>query len=335
MSDSPAWRLCPLWLLRTALTLLPAWSSFATPLNDHDNGPLSGIFGLPDSTEGADLLPAGSQAWGVVALISSHSVDDARSDETLVLDGETTRIELGFRYGVTSRLELGVELPFIRHEPGGLDSVVDTWHDLFGFPDGPRGSRPKDVLEFRYEDAQGDQLDVGRSTGGLGDIRMFAGWEIGKTERSRSALRLGVKLPTGDSGDLLGSGGADLSLGLAGDVRSLWGNEKLRGYYRLGAVYLGEPDLLADRYNELVGHAAFGLGYAATPDIELRIQGAGRSALYDSPIETLGDPSAAILVGGNIKLSARLTLSLAVGEDLIVKSVPDVSFQIALRYRSE
>mgnify|MGYP000054793850 CR=1 FL=1 len=34
----------------------------AEALYDHDNGPLTGIFGIPDSTEGAVLAPAGRRA---------------------------------------------------------------------------------------------------------------------------------------------------------------------------------------------------------------------------------------------------------------------------------
>jgi hypothetical protein len=41
----------------------------------------------------------------------------------------------------------------------------------------------------------------------------------------------------------------------------MWGNPKLRGFYRVNVTYLGEPGRLADRYNNLVGQLSFGLGY--------------------------------------------------------------------------
>ncbi len=317
---------------RLILLLLVSTAS-ADALHDHDNGPFSGIFGLPDSTEGGALVPAGSQSWGFVMLMSSHSVVEAGQGESLVLDGETTRIELAWRRGLSSRVEIGFELPYVWHDPGGLDSIVDAWHAVFGLPEGPRASRPKDMLEFRYRDPQGIRFDLADGASGVGDARLFAGWQIGGSRRFQTALRFGVKLPTGNSSELLGSGGTDLSLGIAGDGRPLWGSDKLSGFYRLSAVHLGEPDLLAERYNAFIGHAAFGLGYAVIPGFELRLQGAFRSPLYDSAIDNLGKPSAALLLGGNFALTDRLLLSLAVGEDLVVKTAPDVSFQLAIRYR--
>jgi hypothetical protein len=49
-------------------------------------------------------------------------------------------------------------------------------------------------------------------------------------------LRLGLKLPTGDSDALLGSGSTDLSVGLAGDVSRLWNVDALNGFYRLSVL---------------------------------------------------------------------------------------------------
>ncbi len=147
------------------------------------------------------------------------------------------------------------------------------------------------------------------------------------------ALRFGVKLPTGDSEKLIGSGGTDISLGVAGDIADFLNMEGLSAYYRINAVLVGEPDLLADRYKDFVGHLAFGLGYDFSAKVELRVQTALRSPLYDSDIETLGDPSATLTFGGNFRLSPRVILSLAVSEDIKVKSAPDVAFQLALRYQ--
>ena len=88
------------------------------------------------------------------------------------------------------------------------------------------------------------------------------------------ALRFGIKLPTGNSDELLGSGGTDVSVGLAGDLQEPFSLEGLSAYYRASLVLIGEPDLLGDRYREWVGHVAFGLGQQFTENIELRLQAA-------------------------------------------------------------
>ena len=148
--------ICGPGLAMLALSLLGAGSlAAADALHDHDNGPLTGIFGFPDSTEGALLLEEGTDAWSMLLLTASHSIADQTAAEALILDGETTRLELSYRRAVSERLELGLELPYLWHESGSLDSVIDDWHGFFGFPDGARASRPRDVLEFFYRDASG------------------------------------------------------------------------------------------------------------------------------------------------------------------------------------
>ena len=76
-----------------------------------------------------------------------------------------------------------------------------------------------------------------------------------------------------------------------------------------------------------------GIGYWLAPAIEARLQAIARSALYDSNIEILGQSSVWIMLGANFRLSDNYELSLGVAEDIKVRSAPDVSFQLGLRYR--
>jgi hypothetical protein len=283
------------------LGCLLAQASFGDVLRDRDNGPLTGIFGIPDSTEGGKLLSSGRSAWDLSVTLASHSVDDVRSTETLYLDGETTRFEFRYRIGIGDKLELGVELPYIQHQAGQLDSLIDSWHEWFGLPKGHRADREQDILDFRYTDG----------TGG----------------------RFGAKFATGDSSKLHGSGAMNLSLGLAGDAMSLFGIQNLTGFYRLHAIHIGEPDLLADRHKELAGYISAGIGLQVSDRIELRLQGASRTALYESQIPSLGGSATTLTVGGNIRIFNNYELSLGVSEDVDPGTAPDVAFQIALRYR--
>jgi len=319
-------------LLLCTVTVLACAGAYADPLHDHDNGPLTGAFGIPDSTEGSVLLDPGASAWSAMVMTASHSIDDDRNGESIILDGETTRFEFIYRRGIGRNVEVGIELPYVWHESGGLDQAVDTWHDSFGFPGGSRETRPDDLLEFLYTDETGTRIDFTTNVNGPGDARLFAGWNFRSETTHTMALRVGAKLPTGDSDDLLGSGGVDLSLGIAGDVTEWLGFERLSAYYRANAIYVGEPDLLSDRYNDVVGHLAVGLGWQATEKIDLRVQSALRTALYDSDIEVLGDESVTIVFGGNVRLTKKSVLSIAVSEDIKVDSAPDVAFQLTMRY---
>lgn len=319
-------------LLFTVLASFGAAPAIADVIYDRENGPLTGIFGLPSSTEGSLPAPAGSHVWDLSLMSSSHAIEQQSDDERLVLDGETTRIALVYRYGLGERLQLGFELPLVSHQSGSLDSFIDSWHDLFDLPEGNRPGRPRDLLEFSYANGGGDSIFFNENSTGIGDIRLLAGWQLSQDAKRSSALHLGVKLPTGDSETLRGSGAVDISIGIAGDYDGLWGSERLNGFYNASAVFIGEPDLFADRYNDVVGQLWAGLGYRLTPGVELRVQTGLRSALYDSDLENLGEASATITFGGNFRLSDRVRLSFAIGEDIKVSSAPDVTFLLGLQY---
>jgi len=309
-----------------------ACDTHADALTDHDNGPLTGIFGFPDSTESSELIGRRLHAWDSSLIIASHNIDEADAGESLRLDGETSRLAFTYRYGVSDKLEIGIEAPYVWHRAGFLDSIIDSWHDFFGLPDGPRGMRQQDQLEIFYADSQATLIDANSDVSGIGDIRILAGWLLSGKNGSSTALRLSFKLPTGDSDKLLGSGGTDISVGLASDVSGLWGKTKLSGFYRANVTHLGKPDLLADRYNDFVGQLSFGLGYQAHRNVDLRLQSRIRSAVYDSEIDSLGAMAISLTFGAGFHLSDRYQLVLSVGEDVRPDSAPDVSFQIALRY---
>lgn len=328
----------PIALLSIA-ALSVASLSFATsvragePLDDRDNGPVSGLLNFPDSTEGALLLDRGRFAASFLAMTSSHAVATNRGDELLVFDGETTRLELGLRYGVTERLELGLRLPHIRHSEGNLDSLIDRWHDWFGLPGGSRETRASDLLEFAYVDASGTRVDLRDSTSDFGDLRLMAGWRLDAAGEHRRALRFGVTLPTGSVDSLTGAEAATVSAGFAGDLASLGTGGRYSAFYRANVIWVDEPEILADRYREWIGQLGVGFGVRATSWFDLRAQALMRTATHDSDLDVLGEPAVTLTFGGNVRLGQRYILSIAVGEDIKVNSSPDVSFQLGLRYR--
>jgi hypothetical protein len=323
-------------IVTTIVALHISCASLAEVLPDHDTGPLTGIFGFPQSTEGSEFNSRGQQSWETGFILASHSIGEFRDGEDLDFDGETTRLALTYRYGLFDKLEVGIDVPYLWHKPGNLDSLIDGWHDFFGLPGGGlRAAREQDQLEFFYEDSQMTILDLTNDANGIGDIRATAGWSLSKTPNRSTALRLGIKFPTGDSDDLLGSGGMDISLGIASDVTEFLGKAKLSSFYRVNVTYLGEPDRLADRYNDFVGQISFGLAYRLHQNVNLGLQSRIRSAVYDSETKNLGETSATLTFGANFRMSDRYRLVLSVGEDVRPGTAPDVTFQVALRYTGQ
>ena len=171
------------------LLFFAAGNSVADVLPDHDNGPLTGIFGFPESAEGGDVVGRGRSDWSASFIIASHNIDETRGAENLRFDGESSRLAFNYRYGITDRLDLGIEVPYLWHRAGFLDAAIDGWHDFFGLPEGARAGRARDRLDFFYADANGTAIDLARDSSGIGDIRVLLGWQISAREHRRTALR--------------------------------------------------------------------------------------------------------------------------------------------------
>ena len=321
----------PVFLLPLAV-LLPGSNPVAQaePFFDPDGGPLTGLFGWPVSTEGGRLVPDGRTDRQVHVTLASHSVMETTGDQSLVLDGETTRLWLDWRHGVSDRLEVGVLLPWVWHESGSLDSLIGNWHDLFGLPQGNRPGQPEDRLLFRYRRGGSDLARLDRNTNGPGDLRIHAGWALRADGGSRLAVRVGLKLATGDSDELLGSGGTDFSIGLAGDVDAPWNVASLSGFWRISAIRLGETDLLPAYSRSLAGQLSAGFEYRFTQGFALGMQSTLRSAPFDVAVDPLGEWAMSLSAGARFRLPGDWRLSLGFNEDVKVESVPDITFLLTL-----
>jgi hypothetical protein len=324
--------------MKTGSTLVVLCACFCSEaartdaLIDRDNGPLTGLFGFPDSREGGRLTDAGADIWEFYVATSSHAAQDTAGQESVLFDGETRRLGLSYRRALSERLELGVEIPWVSHESGSLDGFIDRWHSAFGLPDGIRDERPKDQLLFSYEDSS-RQFSMTSNAQGMGDVRLLAGVRLTQSVQSSSALRFSVKLPTGDSDRLLGSGRTDASLGIAGDGGLLMGIERLSGFYRASATWLGSPDIGTLSTRRIVGQFSAGVGYDLTARTAIALQLLLRSPVYDSEISPLGDVAASLTTGVHFRLSREYALSFAVGEDIHPGSMPDVTFVLSLQKR--
>lgn len=319
--------------IRTVLlVLLVAASAKADVLQDRDTGAITGLFGLPDSTEGSDILGKGDHRWELSVTHASHAFQNIGPTEVLNLDGETSRLEFRYRIGVTDKLELGLHVPYMRHQSGGLDSFIDSWHDFFGFPEGARDVQPQDVLAFQYADSSGTILNFMNSEQGFGDVRLIGGWRIKQNDKHNMALRFGIKFATGDSDHLLGSGAMDANIGIAGEINSLFGAQSLTGFYRAHVVYLGEADVLDGRNRDWSDYVSLGAGWRLGERFELRAQAASHAGLFNSELYSLEDRSAALTLGGNVRIGDNYELSIGVSEDVNVGTTADVTFQVAFRY---
>lgn len=305
-----------------------------TPFTTSNQSPLLQIYGFPHDT-GADIVPHGTFRFGLNMDVSSNYTVNSGAREQITLDGETYRMSFTTRFGVTRNFEAGVEIPYFVQGGGFLDGFIVDWHNTFGLPQGGRDAAPKNRISYSYRKDGVQKLQMESSASGIGDIALTGGFSLYDVHESdfhdRLALKGSVKLPTGDSSYLFGSGSTDLSLQFCGSMinYSEWGSLALYG--SVGGLAMTRSDLLRDQHNQLAGVGTAGFGWGPASWISFKVQLNGNTSLYsDSSLDELSKNALMILFGGALKFPDDYLLDIGVAEDLSVGSAPDVSFHLGL-----
>lgn len=196
----------------------PAYRSARGPIPVRNLRSYSLLF-LQFTPESPDLLPAGKSRFALqLDLANNTLIPDPEAGATVIEDHELQRLLLMWRQGIDANTEAGVFLPILWRNGGILDNIINGWHDLFGIrgtPDTPAGRTGYRLYRslVYLKDARGEvRVDRGNAFG-WGDVSATLKRRLmPATPRSALAMRVGLKLPTGNPGLLLGSGGADIGL---------------------------------------------------------------------------------------------------------------------------
>ena len=328
-------RVCLLLLLLCLPVSGVAGDMEITPFRTSNQSPLVRIFGLP-ADNSATLAASGRLRLGLSMDVASEYAASATAGERIILDGESYRWTLAAYYGAGNRLEVGIEVPYQLYGGGFLDGFIEGWHDTFGLPQGGRDSAPRGRLLYRYYKDGVRKLDVSHSgSGGIGDMSLHAGWKLYDAVDAGShdslALRAALKLPSGDSGALRGSGSVDLSLALCGGMNHFteWGSLGLYG--ALGGMAMTDGAVLRDQRNNLAGFGLAGLGWGPAQWISFKAQIDAHTPLYrGSSLDELSRYALMLTVGGALRFPGDYLLDIGVSEDLAVTTAPDVGFHFGL-----
>jgi hypothetical protein len=312
--------------------LAPYYSAEAAAIRAFHNFnqlPFQQIFGLP-SLDNSPLTEAGDWRSSVVATISNTYEFDGFEEE-IAVDGETYRFSLLLNYAVRNNLQLGVEVPYVKHSGGFLDDFIYEWHDFLNQPQNGRKKDESDEINYIYTNSDGDEYGIDNSQSGIGDVRLNAAYSRALEKNRTLIYSAEVKLPTGDFDKLTGSGGTDVSVGLTINDPHTLGEMNVTLFGGLAAMYLGDidSDLSGDQYNFAMALRA-GMGWQALKKLQLKLQFDGHTPLYDSDLEEMGDPSLQIVIGCSLLFTEDVYLDLAITEDIIVETAPDVGFILAL-----
>ncbi len=316
-----------------ALPVLLAAQALASPepLYTKNLSPVAVLLGLP-SQRWAGTGPAGGFDMAVHSSVASHFVEDSRADERVYLDGETVRIALEARYAIAANWDLQLEVPWLEHSGGHLDSLIDSWHKLWGMSDGGRSDAPSDVLDYRYRGVGEFRLDDDAS--GIGDTSLALSYRFYSDDGASAAAVAGYKFATGDEDDFLGSGADDawLALRFSGDHLA---DLPLRWHGQLGYLRAGSSDLIGPAQERDLWFAGLSLDWILGERWSLLGQVDAHAAPMSSGISALGDDAIMLTLGARWRFAERWSLDLNFVEDVQVETAPDVTFQASLRYSAE
>jgi hypothetical protein len=205
-----------------------------------------------------DPLPAGRTEVRVDADLGNDFSWEAgpggrQTDLRYFIDGEHGTAAVTMRHGLGGRWTVGLRAP-VRWRGGGfLDSIIEPFHNVFGFPDNGRPLFPENQLRVEARRGPGEPLVwTGREGSGLGNVEAEVQAAVRKPSEGRAwtAAFVGrVSLPTGagpfaDAGTAVGAQlvaartlgpVTDVYLGLGGTASSATEREGLR--YRRRRVH--------------------------------------------------------------------------------------------------
>lgn len=308
----------------------------ASPFFTRNLSPIIQIFGLPPA-EGGQITPPGRTRLRLVMDIANNFTADKSADESLLFDGETSRITFSLRRGLSDYWEAGIDIPVVSHQGGMFDGLIENWHNTFGLPQGGRNDAPRNRLHYSYqqEGEKKEGLNFSNSGTGIGDTSVYLAYQLTRDTPSRRyiALRGGVKFPSGDTDNLRGSGGTDFHVRLAASDGETLRGQNISLFASMGMLWLGKGEILSDKQHQQVGFGSIGLGWTPLKRYTFKIQIDGHTTFFsDSHLQQIDSPSAQLAMGGTINLSDSLALDLCVVEDVVVDTAPDVVFHVALSY---
>ncbi len=307
-----------------ALALFTLQAAALVPARDMNPVVLMhGLPAIPDTTD----VKAGDHRFGISADLSSVAVIDEDEDETLIFDGETRRVALRYEWGFTDRAVIGIEIPWIKHSGGTLDSFLDDYHDALGLPNGDRPHLPENKIRFQYSHNGVNELNFRDHAEGLGNVSIFGSFPMIAYPEANSSLGIQINLPTGDPDKLTGSDGASVALWLheTTQVDELW-----QAWYTLGGIWMDDGEVLGARQESGAGFLNLGFSRLVGASSSLHLQIDAHSKLYaDSDMKLLGD-SVQLTVGTTTRFSGGWNLTVNLTEDIDTEASPDVVFNFAL-----
>ena len=296
----------------------------AEPFSTRDQNPLVSIYGLPLPVN-ARLLPVDESTW-ISSFNLSNTLNVASSNNIqLRVDAESTQLNLVYAYGFSQNWALRLQGSVIGHRAGFLDSRIDNYHQLLGLKEGMRPYVETNQFQIYVRDGDNTLIDLQTSQTGLADMQIQLGTQLFSQADRATSLWASLKLPTGDSAKLTGSGATDVALWLATQTQL---NPDTWLYADFGGLYMRDTDVLKPLHKHTAWFANLGISYTYNELLQFKTQIDTHTALYNTPLNFLGT-AIQLTFGGSIILDKENRFDIAISEDIKTESSPDVTFNIS------
>lgn len=321
-----------LWLFIFSLLALVSKAQIdIRPFASHNQSPLIHFFGLPNN-EGGSIMAKNKFYMSAGINLISNTTNELIKEELVYFDGEMTRIDLSFCYGIARNLEIGLNVPFINHSSGFLDRSVDGWHGFFGLPEGARSNVPRNEMLYTYAQNEEPFFNLSEDCFGIGDISFEIGLKLLQGRQHAMALRAYLKLNNGDKKQLIGSGTVDLSCQLSGTMSGV-GKKPVSFFYSLAYLRVGGGSVLENMQVKDVALGSLGLAVTANSWLVPKIQFDYHSRIYKgSGTQELGEYALQMLLGADFILNPHAILTAGFAEDVKINTSPDIVFHLGLSY---
>ena len=310
-----------------ALTCLAQGApAHADPILTRNQHPIVALYGLPLPLA-ARLPGIGTGNIGATLNWSNIATTDATDQGSYTLDGEVFEVRVQAGHAVGERFAVQGHLAWRQLSGGSLDSLVESWHELFGLPNGSRDRLPEDALLIEYRAGESTLLRVEDDSSGLADLPLAFGYQLTASDQGAVAAWLTLKVPTGKAEDLTGSGAVDVAVSLAGE-RQL--SERWQLFGQANVAWLGEGDVLADLQQDFAGSLLAGATWNAWRSLELTAQLEANTAVLDTGTDLDGD-AVVLTLGGRYRTNSGWAWDFGFSEDLQIDASPDIVFVLGVQ----
>jgi hypothetical protein len=173
------------------------------------------VLGMPGDR--ATVLRQGDFDVRLEAANTASIARDSEEQAEVTMKFETVRVGLFLRYGLTDRLEIGMEIPALHRYGGFMEGPIKGVENATTGLSPSRKALGNSSYAFNISNGERTLFNGSEGATGLGDLSFFGKYQLLKETSVLPAmsLRIAVKAPTGDTAEVFGSGHPDAGVGLA------------------------------------------------------------------------------------------------------------------------